>query len=120
MRTALLVGGVALLAVVCWAALTPASPDDGIDHGGNPCSAAIFEALGIGSDDEDSAAMGGRTGSTEVEGTIEHCQRAARRRLAVAAVPLAAGIAALVAARRVRRDEAEAAVPDRGGPGDES
>lgn len=93
--------GATLLTAGCLTAFTPASPDDGIDHGGNPCSAAFFEALGMGSEDDDSGAALGDTTSSELKGTIEYCQEAARRRLAVSAVLVALGVAALVARQRM-------------------
>ncbi len=102
-KAALLVAGVALILSGVGTALTAAPPDDGLDHGGNPCSAAIFEALGFGSEDTDSrSATAGSASSSDTKGTIAYCQEAARERLALAGVLLGLGVGALVVRSRLR------------------
>lgn len=106
-RRALLLIGIFLLALGSWLAVSSAPPDDGLDHGGNPCSGAIFEVLGIGSSDTNTNVAAAAATSSD-KGTIWYCRRAARGRLAVAVIPLVLGTAALVARRRVRSGAATA------------
>jgi len=98
-----LVAGITLLLLAVGIACTAARPDDGLDHGGNPCSAALFEALGLGSNDTSSNAEADDVPSA-IKGTIAYCQEAAQERLAIAGVLLALGVAALAARRRVRSE----------------
>lgn len=101
LKTGWLVAGIALLVLGVVVALSTAPPDDGLDHGGNPCSAALFEALGIGSNDSDSNARAGGESSV-TKGTIAYCREAARERIALAGGILAAGAAVVVVGRRLR------------------
>lgn len=106
-RRALLLAGIFLLALGSLLAVSSVPPDDGLDHGGNPCSGAIFEVLGIGSRDTNTNVAAGAA-TTPDKGTIWYCRRAARGRVAVAVIPLALGTAALVVRRRVRSGAATA------------
>ena len=112
-KTGWLVAGVVLLVLGVVMTFTAARPDDGLDHGGNPCSPALFESLGVGSKDTNSSA--GADGEPSApKGTIAYCQEAARERLVIAGAILAGGAAALVFRRRVRSApgvDADVAVP---------
>ena len=101
-KAALLVAGIVLIALGVGAAVTSAPPDDGLEHGGNPCSAAIFEGLGLGSEDTDTNATARSASSSATKGTIAYCQEAARERLAFAGVLLGLGLGALVVRSRLR------------------
>ena len=101
MRRVLLIGAIGFLSLGCFALLSSPTPE-GYDpdvHGSDGiCSSAVFEVIGLGSKDTDSAA-GPRGGGPSMG--IDDCADPARTQTGLGVVSMAVGVAVLVLRSRV-------------------